>query len=400
MLNGKPEEVPLWVPWVFGGVFVIIFMIRDYLMMDNGVIGDVVYWGRDYINVWTGGNLVREGRLDIPYDLEAYASYQKALFGNIGSHNYSYPPVSYPLAAFFSLFPYWLSLALWLAGTGAFFVWAVGKWWPEGAGWPALALVTPAAIVNIWTGHYGFLIGGLFLLGWRLLDEKPVRAGICFGLMFLKPHLAVLVPLALALRGDWRAIFSAASTVAVLVVATGLVYGWAPWSEYLLRTSGVQAAMIDPKGMFFRLMSPSVMSAIIQKGGSWAVAGTVQALVALGAVGMVAIAAIRKVSRKDLAFLVATCTFLVLPYSFNYDLTVVVVGALAVMMRPGVSGLDYRLATLGFMSPQFGMVVAIFGAPLMPVMLIGLAIAQFRVAMADTRSVSYPVVPEGAGVVR
>ena len=44
---------------------------------------------------------------------------------------------------------------------------------------------------------------------------------------------------------------------------------------------------------------------------------------------MVWVAARRRVPVRDLALLVATATFLVLPYAFNYDLTVVMVAALA-----------------------------------------------------------------------
>lgn len=400
LLRARPESVPAWMPWVLGGVFVLLFMFRDYLMCEDGVIDNAVFWGRDYINVWTGGHLVRESRLDVLYDLSAYAAYQRELFGDIGAHNYSYPPVSYPLAAFFSLFPYSISLALWLATTGAFFIWSLGKWWPDRAGWRLLALLTPAAIVNIWAGHYGFLTGGLFLLGWRLLDEKPIGAGICFGLMLIKPHLAVLIPLVLALRGDWRAILSAALTVGIVVLATGLAYGWTPWAEYLLRTSGVQAAMIDSNGMFFRLMSPSMMSAVMEKGGGWGTAAAIHLLFAIPAIVMVVVAASKRVGREQLAFLVATCTFVVLPYAFNYDLTVVVIGALTLMTRSGVSGLDYRLAALGFMSPQLGMVLAVFGAPLMSLMLFGLAIAQFRNAMADAGELTRPDAPAAAGAAR
>jgi len=372
------NRMPVGISWLIGAAFVAMFLVRDYLMSSHGVIDHAVYWGRDFINVWTGGHLVREGRFSTLYDLQAYSAYQRSLFGQIGQHNYSYPPVSYPLAAAFSLLPYWLSLTAWLAGTGAVFVLACQRWWPSSAGPVWLAALTPAAIVNIWAGHYGFLVGALFLFGWRSLDDNPRRAGVLFGLMLIKPHLAVLVPIVLLIRREWTALASGAATVAALIGGTILGFGWQPWADFVFRTSGVQTSMIDAGDMFFRLMSTSTATALLQYHLGWTVAMVGQGFVALCGIGMVSLAALWRMPTRRLAFLTATCTFLVLPYAFNYDLTVVCVGALALLYSPQVQDDDYRLGWYGFLAPQLGMVTAAFLVFLMPVMLLGLAVAQFR----------------------
>jgi hypothetical protein len=76
--------------------------------------------------------------------------------------------------------------------------------------------------------------------------------------------------------------------------------------------------------------------------------------------------------------LTATATFLVLPYAFNYDMTVPMIGALEVMNTEGASSRYRRLAFYGFIGPQLGMVTAAFGLPLLPLFIAGLAYAQFR----------------------
>lgn len=372
------RRVPQWPVWVIGGFFVIFLACRDFLLSNHGLIAGQVFWGRDYINLWTGGHLVREGRLNVLYDLQAYRAYQRTLFGPLGWHNYSYPPVSYPLAAAFALLPYGVSLAAWFASTGTLFVLAARKWWPERAGSSWLAVLTPAAIVNIWAGHYGFLVGALFLFGWTSLDEHPRRAGVFFGLLLIKPHLAVLVPVVLLLRREWNALATAAATVVLLVASTTIWFGWQPWSEFLFHTSGVQAALIDARQSFFRCMSTSTVTALMQHGLGWGVAVAAQALVAIAAVAMIARAVWCRIPTRQLAFLTATCTFLVLPYAFNYDLTVVCIGALALMNSPGVGEDEHRLGFYGFIAPQLGMVTGEFGLFLMPAMLIALAGAQFR----------------------
>jgi alpha-1,2-mannosyltransferase len=370
--------------WMLGGIFIIAFMARDYMVSSGGVIEHSAFWGRDFINVWTGGHLIQDGHIGTLYDLRAYAEYQRSLFGDIGPHNYSYPPVSFPLAVAFSLLPYPLALGSWVIGTGALFIWAARPWWPKNAGPVWLAVLTPAALVNIWAGHYGFLVGALFLLGWRRLDDRPVQAGIFFGLLLIKPHLAIFIPLALLIRGDWRAIASAAATVCVLILATGLWYGWAPWQNFLFGTSGVQAGMIDAGHTFFGIMSCSAATAVLRIGAGWPIAIAVQLAFAVAAIAMVCTAASRRVSTANLALIVATATFLLLPYSFNYDLTVVMIAALSIWPQSQYSHVDRRLALYGFLSPQIGMVLSAFYVPVMPLMLAGLGAAQMRIALAAT----------------
>jgi alpha-1,2-mannosyltransferase len=378
-------------PWLLGGVFILVFMLRDYLVSENGVIAHSVYWGRDFINVWTGGQLIADGRLATLYDLRGYVEAQRAMFGDIGAHNYSYPPISFPIALIFGAMPYGVALAAWIISTGLLFIAAARPFWPPRAGPAFLAILTPAALVNIWAGHYGFLIGALFLFGWRWLDERPVRAGVFFGLMAIKPHLAVLVPFVLLLRRDWTAIASAAATTVALVGATTLVWGWQPWHDFLFRTTGAQAEMIDAGRMFFRLMSPSVATAMFQLGAGWPVAAAVQAASSLGALILLARAVQAGVGRIPLALLVATATFLFLPYAFNYDLTVVMIGALAMMTRDDQTLGSLRFGLVGFFAPQAGMcALAILQLPLMPVMLWVFFAAQMRQALADARTEKAP----------
>lgn len=368
----------LWLPWVIGSILILVFVARDWVLTRNGIIDHSVVWGRDFINVWTGGHLVRDGQFATLYDPTGYAAYQRGLFGAIDPHNYSYPPTSYPLAAGLSLLPYSVALAVWLTATAALFAVSARSWWPRSAGPYWLAVATPAALVNIWAGHYGFVLGALFLLGWQNLDRRPTLAGMFFGLMLIKPHMAVLVPLALLIRGDWRAMGSAAATVVGSVLATAVAYGVTPWTDYLFRTLSVQATMINAHGKFFGNLSTSMTTGLLEAGAPWSVAVAFQvASTALGIL-LVTLAARRRPATRDLALLVATCTFLVLPYAFSYDLTVVAIGALWVCTRAHLPGVDERLAILGFVAPQLGIAAALVSLPLMPFMLVGLAIAQFR----------------------
>jgi hypothetical protein len=240
-------------------------------------------------------------------------------------------------------------------------------------------VLTPAALVNLWAGQYGFFIGGLFLLGWRQIElGRPVLAGIFFGLMLIKPQLAILVPLALALRKEWVAIISSAITVFVLFAASTLEYGIQPWRDLFFGTGPFLASLINARGSFFGFMSTSVATAAFSRGASLQVALFCQLVFAAGGLYAVVASALRKAPLRQFALLTATATFVVLPYGFNYDMTVPMLGALYVMASADRSTMDWRLAFYGFIAPQFGMLLAAAGLPLMPLMIAGLLCAQLR----------------------
>ena len=308
--------------WMVTAIVAVMLFYRDFLMTrGDGSIGGNALWGRDFVNVYTSGSLVLQGRLDILYDVAAYRAYQLELFGaGLTAHNYSYPPVTLLYTWLFAPMPYWAALVAWLGGTGALFV-AAARPYLRGAGLPAwLALVAPASIINIWAGHYGFLVGALWLVAWRILPRRPALAGVLIGLMVVKPHLAILAPVVLLWRREWVAIAAAAATTALLVGLSALLFGTSLWVTYLTDTAMMQVAMVDNAGAFFISMMPTAMPAMAVLGVPLTVAGIVQAVVAVAAVALL----LRKLPKDsaEAGLATAVATFLVLPYGFSYDMTV------------------------------------------------------------------------------
>lgn len=372
---------PNYVPWLVGGWLVIVYLVLDFMATEHGVMRHAEVWGRDFINVWTGGKLIAARDYVTLYSAEPFSQFQRSIFGPLDLHVYSYPPTAFPFASILSLLPYSVALGLWLVVTGGIFLCAAKPWWPDNSGPWWLAVLTPAALVNFWIGNYGFVFGAIFLLAFRRLDEWPFMAGAIIGLFAMKPQLAVLIPLALLIRRDWRTIFAATVSTMTMVVASGLIYGWAAWEAFITLATGKQVSVIDAHGAFFGKMSASAATAILDVGGGWTLAIIGQGLLAALGIALVSIAAWRKVSTDRLALLLATCTFLVLPYSINYDLVVVCIGAWIVMADRRNRPLDRGLATLGFIAPQVGLLLAMIHVPVTSLMLAALAIAQFRVAI-------------------
>jgi hypothetical protein len=388
-----------WWPWMVGSLLSLQLFYTDFTHSTGGNLEGKAFWGRDFVILWGGGNFIRAGGAGSIYDPEVFRAYLTTLFGPLKPHNYLYPPVSFPIAELFSFLPYWVALAAWLGGTGALFVWAARSWWPRQWHSPWLALLTPAALVNIWAGHNGFLLGALFLLGWQHLGErKPASAGGWFGLMLFKPHLAILVPLVLLLRRQWQAIAAGAVVGAILLLLTLGAFGWEPWRNWLVQGGAKQWSLLDAGASFYGYMSTSAATAVLRFSNDLTMALAAQGVLAAAAIAGLIVATLRRTPIPDLAMLTATATFLVLHYGFNYDLMVVTVAALRLWADPDSTRAHRAAAILGFIAPQIGMLVAPLGWPLTPLMLAALFAGQLDLALRRSRAA--PAAPAAAGEAR
>jgi hypothetical protein len=367
--------------WIAAGLFAAMLYIRDFAMTETGLsIAGQALWGRDFVNVHSSGLLALQGKLAILYDPAAYGAFQSAAYDNgLRAHNYSYPPVTLLYTWMFALLPYPAAAILWLAGTGALFA-AAARPYLARAGLPIwAALAAPACLVNLWAGHYGFLIGALWLAAFYHLPRRPILAGVLLGLMVVKPHLAVLAPLVLLVRRDWTAIAAAAVTAGVLVALSAAIFGIDLWVTYVTETSRLQAAMVDDTGSFFITMMPTATPALALLGVPLAAAAAVQVVLGIGAAALL----LWKLPRDpmDAGLAAAAATFLVLPYGFAYDMTAAGLGALllyARTCREGYVGAARSVLLLAALSP---MAVMFFNAALMPLTPLLIA-AQLLAALA------------------
>lgn len=362
--------------WLFGVALVTALLAIDLANAAGRpglTINGQSLWGRDFVNLWSAGRLAIEGQLGLLYDVEPYQAWQRAALGpGIDNHNYSYPPVSLLYAPLFGLLPYPLALLAWLALSAALFALAA-KPWMERMGltaWAALAL--PSTLLCLWAGHYGLVLGALWLFAWDRLDQQPGRAGIAIGLMLVKPHLAILMPLVLIRRGAWRAFAAAAATVAGLVALSILIFGVAPWRTYLASTSGLQLALVAEPNTLFGLMMPTPAPALYALGLAEPVVWALQGLIAAAAI--VLLWWKMPADRHRAGAATAVATFLVLPYGFNYDLTVVGVAALLLLVDAGRSGrrIDAAIAGVALALPPAMMFLGVVNWRIAPLVLAAL----------------------------
>jgi hypothetical protein len=195
----------------------------------------------DMLPFWSASYLALHGHAIDAYNIRALTAVELAISPSIGKLGgyvlpWLYPPTAllavWPLA----LVPYPVGVVLFVLGSCAAFaivVRAIVRR-PE-AGWMALAFPGTALVVVM--GQNALLTAALAGAGLLWLRRSPVASGICFGLLCMKPHLAVLFPLALLCSRSWSALASLALTVAVTLAVALLAFGAGTCGAFLHATS-------------------------------------------------------------------------------------------------------------------------------------------------------------------
>jgi hypothetical protein len=347
---------------VAAAVFAIIFE-AGYLLTSAPPYDALGYLiGRDFVNTWMGAQAALSGGPAPWFDFDAYnAALAARFYPDFPHHNWSYPPhlllLTWPLA----FLPYLAGYVVWCALGLALYLLAASEGGRRRDRLLMLA-VAPAVWINIFAGQNGFITAALMIGGLAQLGRRPVLAGICFGLLTIKPQLGLLLPVLLVLTGQWRAILAAIVTAAALVVATGLMFGFEIWPDYVRQVLPVQSAILAEGQGIFTIMMPTVFMNARIAHLPIEVAWALQIATSLAAVAAVVWTYAR---RRDPALSVAlfvTATFLATPYAFNYDM-VVFGWVLALLRDEGGTRLDDRLAMAVWTLPVTAMLLGLFSIP-------------------------------------
>jgi alpha-1,2-mannosyltransferase len=279
--------------------------------------------GTDFVSFWTASQLTLAGRAADVYDVATHWGAQKALFGpDVGYSAFFYPPtyllICLPLAAL----PYFSSLAAWLAATG-YAYWRVVRAY-AGPRIDALAILAfPAILINAGHGQNGFLSAALIGGGALLLDKRPVVAGLCFGALIFKPHLAPMIPIALIAARRWTTLAATAATAAGLALASWLVWGETVWRAFLeaapLARATLERHLVGDEKM------QSVFAAVRLLHGDLTLAYVVQGAAALIAAIALARLSARRPPNGAEGPAIVLAALLASPFLLDYDLTLLAI---------------------------------------------------------------------------
>ena len=240
-------EIRFAIVIAFGGILTgLLYLIELWALDERGfslLSQRLPYW--DFTNLWAGATMALHGHVDDLFDMEKYRAALRHMFGqSLPDQEWSYPPsillIGAPLAQ--------LSIG-W-----AYLVWTLctllllyGALKPFGLPPMARLLVTfsPATVMSLVFGQNGVLTAALLVSGLALAPKRPWFAGLLFGLLTIKPHLGILVPVCLLAARNYRAFFSAMLTTLLLVGLTALCFGHESWNLFLTETAPLMRAIME-----------------------------------------------------------------------------------------------------------------------------------------------------------
>ena len=326
--TGPAGSVPLWQrPDIirFAARFWIViaaaaWAVKLWTQTEDGLTDGLGHpFGDDFINYYSGAVVAWWQSGPAVYDWLGFHAFENTVVGaSLDFYHYSYPPILFLLTAPLAVIPYLPAFALWsVSGWLAF--WRALRPAVPGSRGLMLALAAPAVFVNAMGGQNGTWTAALLGGGLSILDRRPALAGVCFGLLAYKPHLGLLIPVALAAGRRWRAFLSAAATVVVLVAASLLLWGVDTWQHYLANLDDLRRVVLEDTGGLWRRMV-SVFIFARRLGGDVDASYAVQAVASVAAAAAVGLAWWRDAPAAVRNALLVLGGFLATPYLQDYDL--------------------------------------------------------------------------------
>lgn len=324
--------------------------------------------GTDFSSFWTASQLALGGHPADAYNMAQHHLAQNRLFGrDVGYYAFFYPPMFLLLCLPLAALPYLASLGAWLFATGTAYACVIRRYLGEHGGWIAV-LAFPAVLINVGHGQNGFLSAALFGGGILLLDRRPILAGALLGCLIYKPHLGLVIPVALIAAGRWRTILGAALSVAVLILLSVVAFGLATWRAFLGVSPAAQAAL--NQDLVGNAKMQSVFAAVRLLHGSLGLAYGAQGAVALWVCAALILAHRKAVRSSAEGPAMVAAALLISPFLLDYDLILLAIPLAwltARGLKTGFRPWEKTILAVAFMLPAVSRNIAtVTGIPLGP----------------------------------
>jgi alpha-1,2-mannosyltransferase len=314
-----------------GAAILFALQIAGFLFIIAGTHGWIVPLERptttDFVSFYAAGVLANEGNPALAYDHEAHlAAEERITAAGIAYQFFNYPPVFLLICALLAKLPYLVSFVVFEGATLVLYLLVARRILGDRGG-PALVALSafPMVFWNIGLGQNAFLTAGLFGAATLLIDRRPIPAGLLFGMLCYKPQFGLLVPIALAAGGQWRAFAAAGAAVAALVLASLALFGVATWRAFFATLGGSHEIYESGRILFAGMANTFGAARFLGAGAS--VAYILQAAASLSAAVIVGIVWRRNLSLPTRAATLAAASLVAAPLALLYDLMLAVIAA-------------------------------------------------------------------------
>ncbi len=334
----------------------------------NGKIGPAYNaLGQDWLIFYTAARAWHDGQAQLAYDQVWLAQTMNRTYAHWISNPMPYPGFHYPPTWLLILAPFsFLPMAAAYAASQVLFfsglLVALHKAYRERTQFwvmSASLLLAPASSNNVLSGQNGFLVCGLFVAGFSLLETQPILAGAALGLATFKPQICLMIPFALLGARNWRAIAGGLVSATGLALLSLAVFGpgvWTTWLGLLLHPRhDVGYSSVD----WGRLWDDSVFTCAQLLGASKTAANLCQAAATLLA-GACVYLSFRRPLSADLrcAVFLAACV-VGAPHVSPYDMVLLALAATIVAWN----SFDEAFRPIALAAPILGWLAPIYTPP-------------------------------------
>ncbi len=304
-------------PRIFLALFLVLGLVW-VLMSKNMVDLKGKPLGYDFITLWAASHLALEGHAEDAYNIPLLLKALRiAVPGSKSVYIWFYPPSFFLVVLPLALLPYMAAFWTFILSTlGAYLL--VFRRIVRGSTAMWCLAAFSGLWMNLFNGQNAFLTAALAGAALLCLERRPVLGGLFIGLLAIKPHLALLFPVALIAIGAWRTLITAAVTAITFTAIGTATLGTAVLKGFLANLS--YGRLFLENGSFLWPKMPTMFAFLRLLGIPVAGAYVVHCIVALGAVIVVWRVWRRCQDRNLRGATLMTATFLVSPYLLDYDL--------------------------------------------------------------------------------
>lgn len=314
---------------LYAGVYLAMILTSENLL----TVHDTIIGG-DFIVFWTAAQSLATDNPLAVYDNDVMAALLQERFPRDKAYSltWQYPPTMFLLTAPFAAMGYVPALWAWGAGTaGMLAAVLIGFWRKYSA--LLIAFASAVAFQALITGQTGFFTAALIAAAAGFADRRPALAGLAAGLLTVKPQFGLLIPVAFAAAGCWRAFGVAAVAGAALAGFSIVLFGPESWLAFKTAATSHGGLMSTDVFPYHKLIT--ALGFLTLAGAPAAVAMGGQAIVSL----MLAVFVFhvwRRTDEWDLrAMALIAAAPLATPYAFYYELTIFI-PAIFLLARRGM----------------------------------------------------------------
>ncbi|WP_321802310.1 glycosyltransferase family 87 protein [Burkholderia sp. BCC1988] len=298
--------------------------------------------GADFSVFWSASYVMLHGSPAQAYDFSTFSRLTTGLFTHLRRDVFApwlYPPTYLLLVTPLALLPFALGYPVFVAigvvvlGLVAWRVSRLGTIPGASRIGPLALAAAPCVFVTATLGQNAFLTASCAALAVHWADRRPIWAGLCIGLLSVKPQMALLFPFVLVAVRAWRTIAWAALATGTFVALSVLICGIESLRLFVAST-GLARSIVLEHGVVFWLASPTPFAAFRLAGVPLGAAYAAQACIAAIAIAAACIAWTQSRDTRVRAAVLAVATLVANPYVWHYELAWLAI-AIACMLSIG-----------------------------------------------------------------